>query len=235
VLLAEIARCGADVGRDGRMAELDHNDVFERPAACLIEAVLQLAGRDIGGNGPARSLAAPCDDSALSAEHLKYREIVAEIARFEGANYPPKKSTAESEAVLNTLADEAMALESKAWATPAKTLADVLLRGEIALYNENGVMESLDDAEAYYDERAVAQLIRAVVDVLGGAMHPDPILSAVRVTNPRRHILRHDTSQVEYLILDPMAKLEQGCTVAAFLTGHFMLVGRIERSPTGAC
>jgi hypothetical protein len=64
-----------------------------------------------------------------------------------------------------------MALERKAWATPAKTVADVLLRGEMALYNENGVMESLDDAEAYYDERAVAQLIRAVVAVLGGLHH----------------------------------------------------------------
>ena len=61
-----------------------------------------------------------------------------------------------------------MALERKAWASPARTLADVLLRGEMALYNENGVMEHLDDSEAYYDERSVAQLIRAVVDVLGG-------------------------------------------------------------------
>jgi hypothetical protein len=62
-----------------------------------------------------------------------------------------------------------MALERETWATPAKTLADVLLRGEMALYNENGVMESLDDPDAYYDERSIAQLIRAVVDVLGGS------------------------------------------------------------------
>jgi len=41
-----------------------------------------------------------------------------------------------------------MALERKIWATPAKTLADVLLRGEIALFNENGVMEHLDNPEA---------------------------------------------------------------------------------------
>jgi hypothetical protein len=61
-----------------------------------------------------------------------------------------------------------MALERKIWATPAKTLADVLLRGEIALFNENGMMEHLDNPEAYYDDRSVAQLIRAVVDVLGG-------------------------------------------------------------------
>jgi hypothetical protein len=42
--------------------------------------------------------------------------------------------------------------------TPAKTLADVLLRGEIALDNENGVMDSLDDPDAYHDDRAEAQL-----------------------------------------------------------------------------
>ena len=43
-----------------------------------------------------------------------------------------------------------------------------LLRGEMALFNENGILESLDNPEAYYDERSAAQLIRAVVDVLGG-------------------------------------------------------------------
>jgi hypothetical protein len=111
---------------------------------------------------------APAGLPPLSPDHLRYREIVAEIASFEGADYPPGKSAAESEAALNALADDAMALERKAWATPAKTLADVLLRGEIALYNENGVMENLDDPEAYYDERSIAQLIKAVVDVLGG-------------------------------------------------------------------
>jgi hypothetical protein len=31
--------------------------------------------------------------------------------------------------------------------------------------------------------------------------------------------------------LDQAAKLEKRCTVAVFLGGHFMLVGRIERRP----
>ena len=39
------------------------------------------------------------------------------------------------------------------------------------------------------------------------------------------------TPQGEYLIMDQTAKLEQGCTVAVFLAGCFMLVGRIERKP----
>jgi len=47
-------------------------------------------------------------------------------------------------------------------------LADVLLRAEIALDNENGVMDVLDNPDAYYEDRANAQLIRAVLDVLGG-------------------------------------------------------------------
>jgi hypothetical protein len=42
VALAAIAKAGADVGFDGKMEELDLDDAFERAAARLIEAVLQL-------------------------------------------------------------------------------------------------------------------------------------------------------------------------------------------------
>ena len=61
-------------------------------------------------------------------------------------------------------------------------------------------------------------------------MRADPTHSAVRVTNP---IVTYPlkTSQGDYLILDQAAKLEQGCTVAVFLTGCCMLIGRIERRP----
>ena len=160
VALAEIARAGAEVRCDGRMAELDQRDVFQRPAARLVEAVLQFAGRDMPSH---------CQPSAaLSADHLRYREVVAEIARFDGSDYPPGMSEEESEPALTALSNEAMTIERKVWATPARTLADVLLRGEMALYNENGIMDELDDPEAYYDERSAAQLIKAVVDVLGG-------------------------------------------------------------------
>jgi len=41
----------------------------------------------------------------------------------------------------------------------------------------------------------------------------------------------HQTPQGEYLMLNRMAKLEKGCTVAVFLTGDFVLVGRIDRRP----
>jgi hypothetical protein len=41
MVLAEIARFGADVGENGRTADLVADDMFVRPAARLIEAVLQ--------------------------------------------------------------------------------------------------------------------------------------------------------------------------------------------------
>ena len=41
---AEIARAGADIRKDGTIAETSERDVFQRPAARLVEAVLQMAG-----------------------------------------------------------------------------------------------------------------------------------------------------------------------------------------------
>ena len=40
------------------------------------------------------------------------------------------------------------------------------------------------------------------------------------------------TPHGEHLCLDKAAKLEKGCTVAVFLAGDFMLVGRIVRRPS---
>ena len=44
-----------------------------------------------------------------------------------------------------------------------------------------------------------------------------------------RHLIQ--TPLGEYLCLDKSAKLENGCTVAVFLAGDFMLVGRTDRRP----
>ena len=135
--------------------------------ADLVEAVLQFAGRDFAKE-VAPTPASPALLPPLSPDHLRYREALAEIARLDDHDYSPEMSDEEKEAAVGAACEKAMAIERMIWATPAKTLADVLLRGEMALYNENGMMETLDEPEAYYDERSVAQLIRAVVDVLGG-------------------------------------------------------------------
>jgi hypothetical protein len=74
------------------------------------------------------------------------------------------------EETLDPLVERAKESERKTWSTPAKTLADVLFRGEMAHHNnsENGALEGLNDYNGYYDTRSAAQLIKAVVDVLGG-------------------------------------------------------------------
>jgi hypothetical protein len=133
----------------------------------LIEAVLQFAGRDIAmALAPPSGISGPALLPPLSPDHLRYRQLVAEIDGFEWGE--GLKDEKEREPAFNKLTEQATEVEAKVWATPARTLGDVLLRGEIALHNENAVMDSLDDPEAYYDERAVAQVIRAVLDVLGG-------------------------------------------------------------------
>jgi len=103
---------------------------------------------------------------ALSPEHHAYRKLVAEIERYNEPGYIADNE--ETEAAFSRLQEQACELETQIWAKPAKTLADLLLRAEIALFNENGVMDYLGDNAAYYDDRAQAQLIQAVLDVLGG-------------------------------------------------------------------
>jgi hypothetical protein len=51
----------------------------------------------------------------------------------------------ETDAALTRLQEQASELETEIWAKPAKTLADLLLRAEIALLNENGVTDALDE------------------------------------------------------------------------------------------
>ena len=114
----------------------------------------------------AKAIATPATTPALSPQHLAYRKIVAEI---EGYNDPDcVADNEETDAALSRLQEQGCELETEIWAKPAKTLADLLLRAEIALFNENGVMDAVEDPGAYYDDRANAQLIRAVLDVLGG-------------------------------------------------------------------
>jgi hypothetical protein len=101
----------------------------------------------------------PDEALALSAEHMEYRRLVAEISRLEWEGC--------SEETLDPLTDRAKEFERKTWSTPAKTLADVLLRGEMARHHnsENGTLEGLNDSNGYFDTRSAAQLIKAVIDV----------------------------------------------------------------------
>ena len=111
------------------------------------------------------TVAAPM--KALSPEHLAYRELRAEVDRY-CARVERSKESEDYEAEINALLERVSDMEKTIWATPATTLADLLLRAEIAENNENGAMDDLDNPDAYLDDRAFAQLIRAALDVLGG-------------------------------------------------------------------
>jgi hypothetical protein len=102
---------------------------------------------------------------ALSPVHLRYRELLAELRTYEE---PGVAEGEEGDAAFAAFQKKVSAFEREIWAKPAETLADVLLRGEIALHNENGLMDTLDDPDPNLGDRAAAELIRAVNNVLGG-------------------------------------------------------------------
>jgi hypothetical protein len=74
------------------------------------------------------------------------------------------------EETLDPLVERAKESERKTWSTPAKTLADVLFRGEMAHHNnsENGALEGLNDYNGYYDTRCVFRRSRPPVLVESG-------------------------------------------------------------------
>jgi hypothetical protein len=105
----------------------------------------------------------------LSLVHLRYRELLAELRTYEE---PGVSEGEEGDAAFAAFQEKVIAFEREIWAKPAETLADVLLLGEIALHNENGLMDALDEPDPYLDDRAAAELIKAVTNVLGGLYRP---------------------------------------------------------------
>lgn len=107
---------------------------------------------------------AELDASKARAEYLGLIDEVRQFCRrTEGASVEEEKVTVP---ILSALQDAVVVHEEeKIWSKPAKTWADVLLYGEAALFNENGIMVNLGCSDAYQDERAIAELIDAVVTV----------------------------------------------------------------------
>ena len=106
-------------------------------------------------------------ETNASKTRAEYLSLIQEIRNHEARS---KCSTlAEEEAnepVFDGLCDAVSTYErEKIWSTPARTWGDVLLYAEAALYNENGIMVSRGDDNAYIDERSAAELINAVITV----------------------------------------------------------------------
>ena len=104
----------------------------------------------------------------LSPQHLAYRALRAEVDHYDHKASQDDAPDEDDDGPFMALLQRVSDMEKEIWATPATTLADVLLRAEIADNNENGMMDDLDNPDAYLDDRAMAQLTRAVLDVLGG-------------------------------------------------------------------
>lgn len=121
----------------------------ERAIAHLIHAVL-----NFGGSLPAladgkASTVAPC------REHFDYRAVTAEAEAWSGGD----------EDELTRLMERETQFARQIWNKPVETWFDVFLLAEVALYHENGILDSLDEKEPYHDELALAKLIKAAIMV----------------------------------------------------------------------
>lgn len=106
-------------------------------------------------------------ETAASKNRAEYLSLIQEIRNHEVRTRGSTMAEEEAnEPVLDGLCDAVVAYErEKIWSTPARTWGDVLLYAEAALYNENGIMKSRGDDDAYIDERSVAELINAAITV----------------------------------------------------------------------
>ena len=79
------------------------------------------------------------------------------------------KSAVRDDKTLNAQLDRADAIAKHIWATPARTLDDVMLRAELADYY-GSELDMLDETGAFADleVRAAQQSVKAVLDVLCG-------------------------------------------------------------------
>ena len=107
---------------------------------------------------------AETDANKTRAEYLSLiQEIRNHEARSKGSTLTEEEAT---EPIFDGLCEAVMAYErEKIWSTPSRTWGDVLLYAEAALYNENGIMVSRGDDNAYIDELSAAELTNAVITV----------------------------------------------------------------------
>src|SRR5262245_37633086 len=127
-------------------AEIPSNPAIAAAAAdihTLINSQPRSPTRDELAAIIAKRAAPPTALPALSPEHLKYRKIIAEVQRYDDPNRIADDE--EIDAVVSRLQEEAHELETEIWAKPARTLADILLRAEIALDNEIQHIEDCPD------------------------------------------------------------------------------------------
>ena len=127
VAWAEIARAGADVHADGTMGEVGEDDVFLRPAARLVEAVLQFPG--------ATSIAAM--SPAHAAHYQEWRTLIdTHIREFENIDQTGwTKVEIDAEEVRNEAHTRIVdAMSKRILDVPARTWGDVALYAQVCMW-----------------------------------------------------------------------------------------------------
>jgi hypothetical protein len=171
VAWAEIARAGAGIHKDGTIAETQEDDVFQRPAARLMEAVLQMGAC---GHGP------PPMSPAHAAHYRELRRLIDEHMReFENRDQTGM-TMAESDADdarMSAHTSVIDALVERIFAVPARTWGDVMLYAQACSWEywagadpEGPSMRRwLDDGPQcdHDDSIALAKLLEATFSVAG--------------------------------------------------------------------
>jgi hypothetical protein len=170
---AEIARHGGNV-IDGELTEADSDDVFEGPAARLIEAVLHF--RDPSPQG-----------TAMSPEHAalyrEWRGLIEEHMRRFGEAYDAEVEAAQGEqqkSLEDRLAADMQVIYDHMYRileTPPRTWGDVLLYAEVAYWAQSPGWDpegpnpvALSSTGGICDE-SEEKLIEAIFSVAGIGRH----------------------------------------------------------------
>jgi hypothetical protein len=173
VAWAEIAHSGADVRADGSIGEAEDDDVFLRPAARLIEAVLRFGG--------ATSM------TAMSPAHVQhYREwrrlIEAHVREFEKSDDASggriTKASEAEEARMAAHMELINEVADKILAEPVQTWGDLVPRAEVAFWLQwAGIDPQGQEARGQMDagpmsggeviDQAVAKVLEGIFTLAG--------------------------------------------------------------------
>jgi hypothetical protein len=168
----EIARHGGDV-IDGRLMEAENEeDVFEGPAARLVEAVLQLGGASPALSAPS-PLAAKIRDLIPVVQDAIIATTLTDARAIEELGISPEDFLEHVAACKrrDQLVDQFDALRCQAWAMPVRNFDDAVLLAEIAQHDAldfvaHGESDGLIDPPCY-DQEAYGRLTMAVLSLAG--------------------------------------------------------------------
>jgi hypothetical protein len=167
---AEIARSGADLHTDGTMGEAEEDDVFLRPAARLIEAVLQF-----GGAAPMTAMS-----PAHAAHYQEWRRLIDTHVREFGTPDHAVMTAGEieeEEARMGEHLDRINKLTKKILKVSAQTWADIRLFAELCFWHSWSIDAEAPDARAQLQcapasigelpDLALSKLLGAIFTVAG--------------------------------------------------------------------